>query len=62
MKLMDSKINESNTYGKKCIDQIDYLLANESKFKIQLENLKEENAVLKLNSNRFVIVIITIIF
>lgn len=53
IKLMDSKLHESNVYGKKCSEQIDNLLLNEKDFKLQFENLKEENATLKLNSNRF---------
>lgn len=61
MKLMDSKVNESNTFGNKCREQIDYLLENENNLKIKFKSLKEENAVLKLNSNRFVIMTITII-
>lgn len=55
IKLMDSKIQDSHTFGKKCKEQIDNLLQNESNLKLQLENVKEENTVLKLNSNRFVI-------
>lgn len=50
---MESKIQESYTFGKKCREQIDNLLQNESNLKLQIENLKEENAALKLNSNRF---------
>lgn len=49
---MDSKIQESNTFGKKCREQINNLLQNESNLKLQIENLKEDNAALKLNSNR----------
>lgn len=52
---MDSKLLESNHFGKKCKDQIENLLQNESDLKTKFENLKEENAALKLNSNRFVI-------
>lgn len=53
IKIMESKIQESYTFGKKCREQIDNLLQNESNLKLQIENLKEENAALKLNSNRF---------
>jgi len=53
IKLIDSKIHESNTYGKKCREQIDNLLQNESQLKVKLESLKEENATLKLNSNKY---------
>lgn len=54
---MDSKIHESNTFGKKCKEQIDNLLQNENDLKLQVENLKEENSVLKLNSKRFGIIL-----
>lgn len=53
MKLMDSKIQESNTLVTKCREQIDNLIKNESDLKCQLDTLKEENAALKLNSNRY---------
>lgn len=53
IKSMDSKINESNAFGKKCKEQIDNLLLNESNLKLQFENLKEENEALKFNSHRF---------
>lgn len=46
-------MHESNTFGKKCREQIDNLLQNESDFKVKLESLKEENAALKLNSNKY---------
>lgn len=46
-------MHESNTFSKKCKEQIDYLLQNENNLKHQYENLKEENAILKLNSNRY---------
>lgn len=50
---MDSKLCESNNFGKKCKEQIEHLLQNESDLKIKFEHLKEENDVLKINSNRF---------
>lgn len=50
---MESKINEGDTFGKKCKEQIDNLLQNETNLKLQLENLKEENTTFKMNSNRF---------
>jgi len=53
---MDSKLNESNIFGKKCKEQIDTLLHNESNFKFQFENLKEENTMLKINSNKYGII------
>lgn len=53
IKLMDSNIHESNNFGKKCREQIDNLLQNESDIKAQLEALKEECTILKSNSNRF---------
>jgi hypothetical protein len=53
IKLLDSKFCESNNFGKKCKEQIENLLQNESDLKIKFENLKEENAALKLNLNRF---------
>jgi len=51
--LIDSKIHENNIFEKKCREQIDSLLQNESDLKIKLESLKEENAELKLNSNKY---------
>lgn len=53
VKLMESKIYESNTFEKKYKEQIDNLLQIEINLKLQLENLKEENTLLKLNSQRF---------
>lgn len=53
IKSMDSKINDNISLGKKFKDQIDNLQQNESSLKLQLDSLKEENAVLKSNSNRF---------
>lgn len=53
IKLIDSKIHESNTFGNKCKEQIDILLQKENDLILQIENLKEENITLKLNSNRF---------
>lgn len=53
IKLIDSKIHENNIFEKKCREQIDSLLQNESDLKIKLESLKEENAELKLNSNKY---------
>jgi len=50
---MDSKIQESNNFSKKSREQIDNLLQNESDLKCQLDKLKEDNAALKLNSNRY---------
>lgn len=50
---MDSKINESNTFGTKCKEEIDNLLQNENDLKLLVENLKDENSVLKLSSKRF---------
>lgn len=58
IKLMDSKLQECNNFEKKCKDQIENLLQNDSDLKIKFEKLKEENAALKLNSNRFGIKII----
>lgn len=46
-------MNESINFGKKCKEQIDNLLQNERDLKVKLESLKEENAVLKLNSNKY---------
>ncbi|XP_026811718.1 TATA element modulatory factor [Rhopalosiphum maidis] len=54
IKLIDSKIHESNIFEKKCREQIDSLLQNENDLKVKLENLKEENDALKLNSNNLV--------
>jgi len=53
IKLIDSKIHESNIFEKKCREQIDSLLQNESDLKVKLESLKEENDALKLNSNKY---------
>lgn len=50
---MDSKIHESNTIGKKYKEQIDNLLQNDNDLKLQIDNLKEENTVLKTSSKRF---------
>lgn len=50
---MDSKIQESNIFGKKSREQIDNLLQNESDLKCQLDELREDNAAMKLNLNRY---------
>lgn len=49
-------MNESISFGKKCKEHIDSLLQNESDLKVKLESLKEENAVFKLNSNKYEII------
>lgn len=51
--MIDSKIHENNIFEKNCREQIDSLLQNESDLKAKLESLKEENAELKLNSNKY---------
>lgn len=53
---MDSKICESNIFGKKCKEQIDNLLQSENYLRLQFEHLKEENATLKINSNKYGII------
>lgn len=58
IKSMDSKINDNISLAKKFKDQIENLQQNESNLKLQLDTLREENAVLKSNSNRFEIQII----